>query len=301
MDFRSLELFLSLANSLHFARTAEACHLSPSALSRQIQRLEENLGCRLFERDNRRVQLTSAGQAARRHAEIIVERCREMEQDLRGNTGSLRGELSLYCSVTASHSLLSELLAEWRRRQPQVDIKLHTGDEAHAVARVLRGEEDVAIAARPDQLPDKLRFQQLASTPLVFIAPRQESGAQDWSSGLDAAGEPEWARLPLILPETGQARRTVDDWYHARGLKPSIYAQVSGNEAIVSMVSLGFGIGIVPLLVLRKSPIVESVRVLDVDHPPPAYSIGLCTLRRRHPDPLVEKFWQLAAELQTTG
>lgn len=301
MDRRGLQAFLTLAETLHFARAAAACHLSPSALSRQIQRLEQDLDCRLFERDRRRVQLTPAGQLARRHVEDIVQRWTDLERALSVSAGSLRGELSLYCSVTASHSLLAGLLAEWRRRQPQVEITLHTGDEARAIDRVLGGDEDAAIAARPPRLPGKLRFQPLVSTPLVFIAPQSEAASAPWSPAGGADATLDWAQLPLIVPESGQARLAVEAWYRARGIKPNIYAQVSGNEAIVSMVGLGFGLGIVPLLVLRSSPLGESVRLVEVDHPPPPYTVGLCTLTKRRDDPLVEAFWQLATELRDAG
>jgi len=62
MDIRDLKLFLNLAESQHFGRTAKATHVSPSTLSRQIQRLEESLGQTLFLRDNRTVELTEAGE-----------------------------------------------------------------------------------------------------------------------------------------------------------------------------------------------------------------------------------------------
>ena len=64
MDLRNLELFLHLADSLHFGKSADAMAVSPSTLSRAIQRLEQKTGCVLFERDNRSVRLTPAGEAA---------------------------------------------------------------------------------------------------------------------------------------------------------------------------------------------------------------------------------------------
>ena len=61
MDLRELELFLQLSDSLSFTRTAEQRHMSLSAVSRTVQRMESELGCRLFERDQRSVRLSAAG------------------------------------------------------------------------------------------------------------------------------------------------------------------------------------------------------------------------------------------------
>ena len=72
MDQRALQSFLVLAEALHFGRAADACHMSPSTLSRAIKQLETALGVRLFERDNRSVTLTSEGEVFRRYAREAV-------------------------------------------------------------------------------------------------------------------------------------------------------------------------------------------------------------------------------------
>lgn len=72
MDLRALKLFLHLTESCHFGRTARAMHVSPSTLSRQIQRLEDNVGHLLFLRDNRTVTLTEAGKHLRKFAQQIL-------------------------------------------------------------------------------------------------------------------------------------------------------------------------------------------------------------------------------------
>ena len=302
MDIKTLELFENLASTLHFGRTAEVCHLSPSAVSRQIQKLEEHWNCRLFERDNRHVSLTVAGRSALAEVEEILDRWRSLGISMQRDGTELRGEVSIYCSVTASHSLISGMLAQWRRRQPGVELQLHTGDEAHAISRVMRGDEDLAIAAQPKRLAERVSFMPLATTPLVFIAPRTPSPALELLQ--QAGNRPErmdWARVPMIVPESGVGRQAIEDWYQLRGIRPYIYSQVLGNEALVSMVSLGFGIGIVPLLVLRGSPMAESVQVLAVDQAPAPFTIGLCCLRRSRDKPIVQAFWELAAEIAPLG
>ena len=175
MELRNLELFLHLADSLHFARTADAMAVSPSTLSRAIQRLEQEVGCPLFERDNRTVQLTPAGDRLREFGRHLLDDWQTLRHELRHVGEPLQGRLRVYCSVTASYFLLPDILGRFRARYPQLEIKLETGDPALAVDKVLSDEAELAIAARPDALPGKLHFISLQRVPLVFIAPKSAS------------------------------------------------------------------------------------------------------------------------------
>jgi LysR family positive regulator for ilvC len=88
----------------------------------------------------------------------------------------------------------------------------------------------------------------------------------------------------------------VDDWFRRLGVSPTIYAQVAGNEAIVSMVSLGFGVGVAPRIVLDNSPLAHTVRVLDVRPELAPYEVGLFALEKRLTSPLIRAFWSLQSE-----
>ena len=98
----------------------------------------------------------------------------------------------------------------------------------------------------------------------------------------------------MILAEDGISRNRMDAWFKEQQIKPRIYAQVAGNEAIVSMVSLGLGIGVVPEIVLQHSPMADRIQVLDVKPRLEPYHVGLFTLKRHLKNPLVKAFWELA-------
>ena len=87
------------------------------------------------------------------------------------------------------------------------------------------------------------------------------------------------------------ARKRIDRWFKEQAIKPLIYAQVAGNEAIVSMVSLGFGIGVVPKIVLENSPLANTVDILDIHPTLKAYEVGIITLEKKLKNPLVNAFW----------
>jgi LysR family positive regulator for ilvC len=288
MDIRSLRQFVNLAEFLHFGRASEASHVSPSALSRSIRRLEDELGVALFERNNRSVSLTHAGRLFLTYTREALDGWEGIRNTLMQESGELRGELSLYCSVTASYSFLFDILARFRNAHPRIELKIHTGDPEDAIARVLSGDEDLAIGARPEQLQAALAFKPFATSPLLFISARSTGNgpAAEVTPAPDSLAD-----CPMILSERGLARQRVDRWFRSRGIQPRIYAQVAGNEAIVSMVSLGFGVGVVPRIVLDNSPLAESVRVLDVKPALKPYEVGLFTQRRKLTNPLIRALW----------
>lgn len=289
MDSHSLRLFLALADNLHFGRTSREQHVSPSALSRSIKQLEDELGAALFVRDNRSVRLTREGQQFREYASEVINGWQAIRQTFMQDQLNLHGELSLYCSVTASYSFLYDILSSFRQDYPRIEMKLHTGDPAKAVERVQQGLEDLAIGALPDSLPNGVVFQSITRSELRFIGPQAPQLLNE--EQLKHPGAESWKDVPMILSEEGLARTRTDRWLKHHNIKPRIYAQVSGNEAIVSMVSLGFGIGVVPQIVLDNSPLTARIRIYDIQPPLTAYDIGLFALEKRLKDPLIAAFW----------
>lgn len=289
MDSHSLRLFLSLADNLHFGRTSREQHVSPSALSRSIKQLEDEVGAALFVRDNRSVRLTREGQQFREYASEVINGWQAIRQTFMQDQLNLHGELSLYCSVTASYSFLYDILSSFRQDYPRIEMKLHTGDPAKAVERVQQGLEDLAIGALPDSLPAGVKFQSITRSDLRFIGPQAPQLLNEEQLKNPTADN--WKDVPMILSEEGLARTRTDRWLKSHNIKPRIYAQVSGNEAIVSMVSLGFGIGVVPQIVLDNSPLTARIRIYDIQPPLTAYDIGLFALEKRLKDPLIAAFW----------
>ncbi|GAB3280460.1 HTH-type transcriptional activator IlvY [Parahaliea aestuarii] len=295
MDIRSLQVFLSVADTLNFSRSAGQLHLSVSAVSRSIQRLEELLGHRLLARDKRTVQLTPAGRDFRDYARRAVADWDRTRRQL-GAGEELVGEVSLYCSVTATYSILAPILEAFRSRHPGVDIQLHTGDPADAVDNVLSGQHDLAVTGRPTSLPRRVSYLQLLESPMLVCMPAADCAVRRLAvSGDSAAPEFDWSRLPFIFPERGTTRDMLEQWFEEQGIQPNMYAQVAGHEAVVAMVGLGLGVGIAPELVVRTSGLAGRVSAMPVWRPLPALGIGLCAPRASLEDPRVKAFWDVAA------
>ncbi|EKN3991183.1 HTH-type transcriptional activator IlvY [Yersinia enterocolitica] len=292
MDLRDLKLFLHLAESRHFGRSAKAMHVSPSTLSRQIQRLEETIGQPLFLRDNRTVQLTDAGTQLKAFAQQTLLQYQQLRHALGQHGPSLSGELRLFCSVTAAYSHLPPILDRFRARHPLVEIKLTTGDAADAVDKVQSNEADLGIAGRPEVLPTSVAFTQIGEIPLVLIAPALPCAVRSQVS----IDQPDWATIPFILPEHGPSRKRIDLWFRRQRItNPLIYATVSGHEAIVSMVALGCGVALIPSVVVDNSPepVRNRISLLDDVSLVEPFELGVCVQKKRLSEPLIEAFWGL--------
>lgn len=289
MNIKSLQLFIHLCDSKSFAKTAAAMHISPSALSRQIQKLEEETHQQLFLRDNRSVELTAHGKKLLPVALKILGEWQQYQSYIKGTEDDLNGEIRLFCSVTASYSHLPELISEFRLQHPFIEFKLSTGDPAQAIDKILADEADIAISAKPDQLPAKVAFEPISEIPLSVIAP---VGVSTFAEELQK-DRPNWPSIPFILPEAGTARERANVWFKQMKIKPNIYAQVAGHEAIVSMVALGCGVGIAPDVVINNSPVREKINRLKV-LPIKPFELGVCCTKSQLENPLVKAFWEVA-------
>lgn len=267
--------------------------MSASALSRSIQRLERTVGQRLLERDNRRVALTPAGARVQQFASDVLERWEELGRELGAAQDSLQGTISIFATVTACQSFLPELLSRFRQTHANIHIRLETGYAADALAMLHTRAVDVTVAALPERVPRGLVTRTLTETPLIFIAPTRpcEVSRRVERTPVD------WSRVPLVLPAFGIARQAVDRWLKARGITPNVYSEVTGNEAILSLVSTGCGVGIVPSLVMERSPLGGHVRPLALSPALGKFEIGVCSRKQSLQNPLVAAFWQTLGEL----
>jgi LysR family positive regulator for ilvC len=219
----------------------------------------------------------------------------QLRSELSGGKSALSGEVRVFGSVTASYSMLTRILPGMRESHPGVELKLRTGDQADGVERVLTGAEDSAIIAKPDRLSPRLAFLPLRQTPLVLVGPTTPS-ALTWhlDACLAQGVEPDWSEVPMVLAERGLARERLLGQLQLRVQRPNIYAQVAGHEAVVSMVSLGFGVAVVPELVIQHSPKQDTIRILPWLSELAPFELGLCALEDRLADPLLQAFWNCA-------
>jgi len=284
LDFRYFE---HLSQTMHFARTARALGLSASALTRRVKSMEEELGQLLLVRDHREVRLTQAGERFRTYCREQLEQWEELKNDLREGECNPTGDLRIACTVTACHTVLPEILSQFRDRYPRITLHLITQDAGRSLTQLEAGEVDLAVIPTDGEPSTTLSRVELGKTELTFIASAQFTEAQ---------GDEPWEEVPLVAPLLGLERERLDQWRSSRKQSSRIVAEVRGNEGIIALVSLGGGIGLVPRLVLENSPLRARVEEVSSLRAPPGYAVSLCartpSLARR----AVDLFFQLAHE-----
>lgn len=290
MTFHDLQIFIHLAQTQNFAKTASQNYMSPSTLSRQIQRIEEELGALLLIRDNRQVRLTEKGEKFLQFARNEWQNWTQFKQNLKEEPQKLTGELKVFCSVTASYSHLPAILATFRAHYPNVEIQLTTGDPALAIQKVQSNEVDISLASLPLALSSSLAFYKIDDISLSLIAPRVACLANQLLQQTPI----DWAKMPFILPLEGTARQRLEHWLRSKSLKyPTIYATVSGHEGIVPMVAMGLGLAMLPDVVIDSSPMCNQVSRLYLDEPIAPLELGVCVQKRNLTEPRIRAFWSL--------
>lgn len=291
MDHKHLQNFLVLAETLHFGRASERCFVSAPTLSRQIKQLEEEVGGALFYRDNRSVKLTAMGKAFVGYAKSTLSNWQHFKNECLDESAPLTGKLHLFCSVTATYSFVYELVSKFRAKHTEVELHLTTGDPAQSITRVQEDKTDIAVAVKPATLAENLSFQRLGRSPLRLIAPKVSCPVQQRLEEGAPVNE-----LAFIVSEQGVLKTRFEAWAKKRQFVPTVYAYVAGHEALVSLVSLGFGLAVVPEVVLEQSPFKDKVSILpveDLGH----IDIGLVAQKRRVNESIVAAFWSCSEEI----
>ncbi|MCQ2577593.1 MAG: LysR substrate-binding domain-containing protein [Treponema sp.] len=250
MNFYEMEAFVRLSRELHFGKAASALNMSPSALSRVITRLEEELHTVLLDRSNRQVILTPEGEKFRVFAVQSLAGMKNLKDSLEDEgSEEITGTLPLYASVTACYTILPRFVRQLNQRYPKVKISVETGDPAGALASVRDGRCLLAVAAIPEEGLSTMETVVMEHTPLVYAACKNGPYTEVYGSPQDIV-----STVPLILPKAGLARKRFDKWTKSRNVHPVIAAETEGNEAILALAQLGLGIGLVPRIVLENGP-----------------------------------------------
>lgn len=249
MNFYELEAFVRLADILHFGKASAELNMSPSALSRIITRLEDEYNVELLDRNNRQVLLTDDGKKFYKFAVDLIEKQKVLKESFTHSGDDASGILHLYASVTACYTILPDFVKKLSELYPKIQLSVETGDPAQAIAAVRENRAALAIAAIPESGLASMEAVSVIKTPLVYAVPKNGTYKNFEGSPQDIL-----STVPLVLPKTGLARQRFDKWIKSRNVKPIIAAETEGNEAILAIVQLGLGIGLVPQLVVENGP-----------------------------------------------
>ncbi|MFN6960658.1 MAG: LysR family transcriptional regulator [Rhodocyclaceae bacterium] len=239
VTLRQLRVFESVARHLSFSRAAEELHLTQPAVSMQVKQLEEQAGLPLTEMIGKKVYLTQAGEELARHARRIAQLLREAEEALDALKGVKGGRLSLGVISTAKY-FAPRLLAEYRRRQPGIDIDFRVSNRETVVHLLADNEVDLAIMGQPPQEFATVSAA-FADHPLVIIAAPEHPLARRKKI---APAELEDATFIIREPGSG-TRAAMERFFSDNGLTPRHVMEMVGNETVKQAVMAGLGLAFI--------------------------------------------------------
>ncbi len=261
-DLARLRVLHTVAGHGTLAAAAQALHLTPSAISQQMSKLERETGCRLMERQGRRVRLTDEGLVLAKHAQRILAAVEEAEADLDERRGQVLGTISIGAFPTAARSLLPGVLAECLVRYPGLRVASYEVEPYQALGRVAGGDLDLAVTQDwmnvPVAVPERLLLKEIGRDPADVALPVDHPLASSDRLSLEALVDEPWV--------TSTEGTICYDWltntFRKTGHEPRIAHQAAEFPTQLALVAAGLGVALLPRLAGDTVP--AGVRLVPV-------------------------------------
>ena len=299
MDVRQLRHFAAVAQTLHFGRAAEALGMSQPPLSQSIMALERELGAALFVRTKRSVALTPFGAEWLTHVRPVLDGVNALPEIARRLRDGTVGHLAISFVSTADYSILPALVRRYAGLYPDVEIALTEATSDVQIATLLEGKGHVGLIIPPPNaaFPAPLSYLPLVSEPLVaavpesWIADRKSPFARDRLSPNTVIGAP----LILFPRQSAPAfHDLVTGYFAAHGGQARIVQEAIQMQTIISLVSAGMGIALVPASLRNLAR--TGVRYRNLAGTAPLLETGIAW-RSADTTPTIERFVGIARDM----
>jgi LysR family transcriptional regulator, hydrogen peroxide-inducible genes activator len=292
MEMHQLRYVVAVARSGNFSRAADQCHVSQPSLSQQIQKLEEELGERLFDRTKREARLTSHGESFLPRAIRVLEEVDAAKREATDARQLLRGTLSIGVLPTIAPFLLPKILSEFTKAFPGVEVVLQEDTTAHLLKLVLGCEIDFALASQPIS-DSRLQVRELFSEELLLSLPPGHPLTRKRVIPLS-----DLENQPFILMKEGHCLGDqVLRFCERRDLRPAITFRSAQLETVQALISAGLGLSLIPAMAAAHKRSGQS-EYRSLALPKPSRRIVAVWLKPRPPGRAAEAFLRM---VQTWG
>jgi DNA-binding transcriptional LysR family regulator len=284
MELRHLRYFVVLAEELHFGRAARRLSISQPPLSVAIRQLEESVGARLFERNSKEVRLTPAGAALLSSTRLLLRQAEEAALEARDVAQGSAGRLRIGFVGAMLYRGLPQALTGFQAQHPAVRITLAELNSGEQITELLHDRLDLGFI-HTSRIPAELRHVLLVSEPFVACLPAGHRLARRRS-----VATANLRNEPFVL-----FSRSASPDYHERilgicadaGFHPEVRHEVRHWLSVVSLVSQGMGVALVPSALCRTALRGAVFRPLEEEV---ARSESFCVWRDRPEDAVVQGF-----------
>jgi DNA-binding transcriptional LysR family regulator len=276
MELRHFRYFLAVADAGNVSRAAQRLNITQPALSRQIQDLEGELACRLFDRIGRRIILTRDGEEILERTRRLLADAEALAERARALAGGEAGVLRIGATPQFIEAALPEVLTRYALTHPGIEVQLGEGGGGFLLRRVQQGELHIAIGLwRTGALQSQPLF------PARVLAVMQRGYRLAGRNALTVA---DLGGIPLLLLEREfQTRELFDEACHRAHFEPRIRFESRSPQPLIALAAAGHGIAIVPSAVKLEPSRVAIAGMLDSSRPLGSWSHVVWDARRYLP------------------
>ena len=249
-----------VADTGSFTAASRRLHVSQSAVSRQVLLLEEELGEPLFLRLGRKVRLTPAGETLLQLSRRVLADIQDTTSAIVDHQRTLRGTVQMGGGMTVCLHVFPALLKEFRRKHPEVEVKLTTGGTPFLLERMRAGAVDVALLTLPVEGSDLASVPVMREELLLAMHPSHPLARKRRITAADLDGQ------PFVLFERGSStRRVVDEMFAREQVTPRIVMETENVEILKALVLIGMGITIIPYQAVTREVHAGRLRCIRID------------------------------------
>ncbi len=239
IDLHVLAVFRAVAKFGSFTEAGESMGLTQSAVSRQIRSMEDKLGVRLFERTTRRVRLSEAGEYLLEESAAIFTQVDSSVRTLQDRFGSGSKRIKIGLTRTVPFAHLPGLFTAFRRRNPTVKMEVSFDHAPRLIERLQANDLDLGVLSDRSGFPKELEVVHRFSDVFVAVGPPDIHSIEDW------------AGFPFIgLNSSSEIGKEINQWMISYAPATETAIEVDDFDLLVNLVSLGLGVGIVPMRTL---------------------------------------------------
>lgn len=267
MNVQQLRTFVEVAEHRSFSEAARLLGISQPAVTMQIQALETDVGAMLLDRRYRKVELTEAGHVLIPHAHKVLQTIDDARIAIDGLSQTVTGRLAVAASTTPGQYVLPRALGSFLKEYPEVGVSLRVYDSTEVIEHVASGEAHLGMTGA-EVLGARVLYEQLGSDQLELLCSPSNPIAQS-DGGIALA---DLVDEPFIVRESGSGTRmVVEEAMRRAGVDPAelrVILELGTNEAVLSAIEGGMGIGVTSTFVAEKALAMGTVvRVPALDFP----------------------------------
>lgn len=292
MELRQIQYFIEVARLEHVTEASHVLNVAQSAVSRQILKLEAELGVNLFIHEGRKVKLTPIGRTFLKHMEQLMKVLDKAYQEIEEYLDPEKGVVRIGFPSSLAAYLIPAVISSFRDSYPQVKFQLQHGSYRELIDWVIGGDMDLAIMGPVPEDEEQIKSEILFTEKIVALLPAKHPLAHKKSIKIKDLSSDQF----VLFPQGYVLRDIIVNACEENGFKPKIAFEGDDLDAIKGLVAAGLGLTLLPEIAL-SSNIPESTVKLPLTEPDVIRNVGVITPLHRELPPTERLFYDFLKQL----